>query len=88
VVLGLAGAIALPLLVAADTRTAREDGVAGPIGPATTAALTTVLLAATGIDLTTVLADPAAPGVSVAAPAVSAVIAVLATREALGASRT
>jgi hypothetical protein len=88
VLLGLAGAIALPLLVAADTRTAQEDGVPGPIGPATTAALTTVLLAATGIDLTAVLADPGAPGVSVAAPAVSAVIAVLATREALGASRT
>ncbi len=88
VVLGLAAAVALPLLVAADARTAREDGVAGPVGTTTTAALVAVLLAASAVDLAAVVGGGGAPEVSVAAPAVSAVIAVLATREAFGASRT
>jgi hypothetical protein len=85
--LGLAAAVALPLLVAADARTARAQGAdrdprvrpAAPTG--LVVALCAVLVAASGVDL---LASTAvAP--SLAAPTVSAVVAVLAAREAWGA---
>ena len=88
-VLGLAAAVALPLLVAADARTARAQGAdrdprvrpAAPTG--LVVALCAVLVAASGVDL---LASTAvAP--SLAAPTVSAVVAVLAAREAWGAWR-
>ena len=87
--LGLAGAVALPLLVAADARAARAAGASDPdvrgAAPGVlVAALVAVLLAASVADLVT--GAGAAP--SLAAPAVSAVVAVLAAREALGAWRS
>lgn len=90
--LGLAGAVALPLLVAADARAARAEGLerdprARGAAPAVlVVALVAVLLAAVAGDLAAV--GGAAAGPSVAAPAVSAVVAVLATREAWNAWRT
>jgi hypothetical protein len=86
-VLGLAGAVALPLLVAADARAVRREhdpAVRGPAPGVLVAALVAVLLAASVADL--VAGTGAAP--SLAAPAVSAVVAVLAAREALGAWRS
>ena len=87
--LGLTGAVAMPLLVAADARAARAAGASDPAvrGAAPgvlVAALVAVLLAASVADLVT--GSGAAP--SLAAPAVSAVVAVLAAREALGAWRS
>ena len=85
--LGLAAAVALPLLVAADARGVRgqhDPAVRGPAPGVLVAALVAVLLAASVADLVT--GTGAAP--SVAAPAVSAVVAVLAAREALGAWRS
>jgi hypothetical protein len=99
--LGLAAAVALPLLVAADARAVRAEYAVGaaapsrsvPLGadraprvrPAAPAvlvvALSAVLVAAAGVDL--LAGAVLAP--SVAAPAVSAVVAVLAAREAWGA---
>ena len=87
--LGLAGAAALPLLVAAEGRVARGEGadrdpaVRGPVPTVLVVALVAVLLAAAAVDLLT--GAGAAP--SLAAPAVAAVVAVLAAREALGAWR-
>lgn len=85
--LGLAAAVALPVLVALDARASRADGAdrdprVGPAAPPVlVVALSAVLVAASGVDL---LASTAvAP--SVATPAVSAVVAVLAAREAWGA---
>jgi hypothetical protein len=90
-VLGVAGAVALPLLVVADTRVARSQGLGdrgdrdpgapGPVPAGLVAALSAVLLVAGVADL--VAATDGAP--SIAAPAVSAVVAVLAAREAGGA---
>jgi hypothetical protein len=88
--LGLAAALALPLLAAADARALRAEGLAGaPDAPRSVpavlvAALVVVLLAAAVTDL--LAGTGAAP--SIAAPAVSAVVAVLAAREAWGAWRT
>ena len=103
--LGIAGAVALPILVAADARTARRQGaepVSGaaaprravpprdadraPVPGVLVVALAVVLLAAAAVDL---VAGGAGTGAvpSLAAPAVSAVVAVLAAREALGAWR-
>ncbi|PVZ04234.1 hypothetical protein [Actinomycetospora cinnamomea] len=84
--LGLAAAVALPLLVAADSRAERADrdpDARGPVPRVLVVALVAVLLAASVVDL--VAGAGAVP--SVAAPAVSAVVAVLAAREALGAWR-
>lgn len=85
--LGLAAAVALPVLVALDARACRRDGadrdprVGSAAPPVLVVALSAVLVAASGVDLlaSTVVAP------SVAAPAVSAVVAVLAAREAWGA---
>ncbi|MHC1563381.1 hypothetical protein ACR9E3_30875 [Actinomycetospora sp. C-140] len=90
-VLGILGAAALPLLVAADARLARAEGVdrdpraRGAAPAALVVALDAVLLAAVAVDVTDLVAGTAGP--SVAAPAVSAVVAVLAAREAWGAWR-
>jgi hypothetical protein len=86
-VLGLAAAVALPLLVALDARALRREGAdrdprVRPAVPAVlVVALAAVLVAASGVDLlaSTVVAP------SLAAPAISAVVAVLAAREAVGA---
>lgn len=90
-VLGLAAAVALPLLVVADGRRIRAEGAdrdadaRGPVPAVLVAALVAVLLAAVAADLTDLAAGTTGP--SVAAPAVSAVVAVLAAREAWGAWR-
>lgn len=86
--LGLAGAVALPVLVALDARAGREEGAfrdprVRRAAPAPlVAALVVVLLAASAVDL---LASTGPVTASLAAPAVSAVVAVLAAREAWGA---
>ncbi|MEJ2887778.1 hypothetical protein [Actinomycetospora aeridis] len=85
--LGLAAAVALPLLVAADARAMRREGadrdprVRPAVPGVLVVALVAVLVAAAGVDLL----SSAAVAPSVAAPAVSAVVAVLAAREAVGA---
>lgn len=90
--LGLAAAVALPLLVAADARVARAEGLErdpgahGPAPAVLVVALVAVLLAAVAADLAAVVGGTAGP--SLAAPAVSAVVAVLAAREAWSAWRT
>jgi hypothetical protein len=79
--------VALPLLVAADARASRAQGadrdprVRPAAPPVLVVALCAVLLAASGVDL--LAGTVVAP--SVAAPAVSAVVAVLSAREAWGA---
>ncbi|MDD7917511.1 hypothetical protein [Actinomycetospora callitridis] len=85
--LGLVAVVALPLLVAADARASRAQGadrdprVRAAAPPVLVVALCAVLLAASGVDL--LAGTVVAP--SVAAPAVSAVVAVLSAREAWGA---
>jgi hypothetical protein len=85
--LGLVAVVALPLLVAADARASRAQGadrdprVRPAAPPVLVVALCAVLLAASGVDL--LAGTVVAP--SVAAPAVSAVVAVLSAREAWGA---
>jgi hypothetical protein len=88
--LALTAAVALPVLAVLDARALRADGLTGardeprPVPAVLVGALVVVLLAAAVIDL--LAGTGVAP--SIAAPAVSAAVAVLAAREAWGAWRT